>query len=225
MSVLVIAAHPDDEVLGCGGAVAKYRKQGVPVAVVFLCDGVSSRSEDKKIDLMELHHRRNCAERACNILGAESVSFSDFPDNQLDTIPLLDVVKVVEKYLNQYMPSIVMTHHAGDLNIDHRVTHQAVVTACRPQNDNKIKTLLFYEVPSSTEWQMPNSAPVFTPNWFIDIADVLPIKMEALEVYMHEMREWPHPRSMQGVQALTQWRGATVSVEAAEAFVLGRHIE
>jgi LmbE family N-acetylglucosaminyl deacetylase len=222
--VLVIAAHPDDEVLGCGGSIAKLSKQGAAVHIAFLADGVFSRAGDAKIKKNELIKRRLAAENACKVLGAQSVSFGEMPDNQLDTIPLLDIIGAVEKVIKKYKPNTVFTHHGGDLNVDHRLTHDAVVTACRPQSDNSVKTLLFYEVPSSTEWQSPNSALCFTPNWFIDISDELNLKMQALDAYHDELRSWPHPRSIKGVEHLARWRGATICVGAAEAFMLGRKI-
>ncbi len=189
-----------------------------------MADGVYSRERDAKIKQNELIQRRIAAENACEILGADSVSFGDLPDNQLDTIALLDVVQEVEKIISKYKPDTIFTHHAGDLNIDHRLTHEAVITACRPQADNTVKTLLFYEIPSSTEWQAPYTSHVFIPNWFIDISDELTLKIKALEEYHNELRKWPHPRSIEGVEYLARWRGATICVEAAEAFMLGRKL-
>ena len=220
--VLVIAAHPDDEVLGCGGTIAKLSKQGAVIHIAFLADGVFSREGNVNIKQNELKQRRLAAENACKILGADSVTFGDFPDNRLDTIALLDVIRAVEEIINKFNPDTIFTHHGGDLNIDHRYTHEAVVTACRPQSDSSVKTLLFYEVPSSTEWRSPYSLPYFVPNWFIDISDELDLKKQALRAYQDEMRAWPHPRSIEGVEYLSRWRGATICVEAAEAFMLGR---
>ncbi len=220
---LVIAAHPDDEVLGCGGTIAKLAGQGMIVHVAFLADGVASRGSITP-DIQELSSRRSAASKACAILGAQAPTFGDYPDNRLDTIALLDVVKTVESLISAYRPAIVFTHHAGDVNVDHRRVHDAVVTACRPQAGHCVKTLLCFEVASSTEWQLPNSAPAFMPDWFEDISGVLERKCEALQAYSHELRDWPHPRSEKGLRHLAHWRGATVGVDAAEAFVLGRHI-
>ncbi len=219
---LIIAAHPDDEVLGCGGTIAAQTSQGNSVQVMFLADGVSSRGGKASA---ELQRRRHAAHTAAELLGIESVSFADFPDNQLDTVPLLRVVQRIEERINQYQPDTILTHHAGDVNIDHQRVHQAVITACRPQPGYPVKTLLFFEVPSSTEWQPPGSAAAFLPNWFIDISDTLERKLEALAAYNEELRDFPHPRSVEAVKALARWRGATVGVRAAEAFVLGRRIE
>jgi LmbE family N-acetylglucosaminyl deacetylase len=168
--------------------------------------------------------RRIAAQKACSILGAQSVSFGDFPDNRMDTIPLLDITQAIEALIGMHQPETVLTHHAGDINIDHRRMHGAVVTACRPQQGHPVKTLLCFEVASSTEWQLPCSGPVFAPNWFVDISATLACKLAALEAYAAELRAWPHPRSLQGVEHLAHWRGATVGVNAAEAFVLGRQL-
>jgi LmbE family N-acetylglucosaminyl deacetylase len=142
----------------------------------------------------------------------------------LDAIPRLELVKLAERHVADIRPDIVYTHHAGDLNVDHRRVHEAVVTACRPQANCTVRRLLFFEIPSSTEWQVPGAAPAFLPNWFVDISAVLEAKMLALRAYHAEMRRWPHPRSYKGVSHLARWRGASVGCEAAEAFILGREI-
>ncbi|TCV84260.1 PIG-L deacetylase family protein [Sulfurirhabdus autotrophica] len=223
-SILILAAHPDDEVLGCGGTIAKLADQGAIVHVAFLADGVFSRAGDTAAQQEELNVRRAAARKACAILGVKSVSFGDFPDNRMDTVALLDITKAVEPLIAEHQPEMVFTHHAGDVNIDHRRMHEAVVTACRPQLGHPVKTLLSFEVPSSTEWQLPGSAPAFAPNWFVDVSDTLNRKLAALDAYAAELRAWPHPRSRQGVEYLARWRGATVGVDAAEAFMLGRQL-
>lgn len=223
-SILILAAHPDDEVLGCGGTIAKLADQGAIVHVAFLADGVFSRAGDMVAQREELGVRRTAAHKACDILGVKSVSFGDFPDNRMDTVALLDIIKALEELIVAHQPEVVFTHHAGDVNIDHRRIHEAVVTACRPQCGHPVKTLLCFEVPSSTEWQLPGSAPVFAPNWFVDISGTLDRKLAALDVYAAELRDWPHPRSRQAVEHLAHWRGATVGADAAEAFMLGRQL-
>jgi len=222
--VLVAAAHPDDEVLGCGGTIAKLVDEGKFVHVAFFSDGVTSRFGKESFNQDDLDGRRVASQKACKILGVNSVSFADFPDNCMDTIPLLDITKSVEALLLKFQPKMVLTHHASDVNIDHRCLHEAVVTACRPQHNSSVKTLLTFEVPSSTEWQLPGSAPIFAPNWFVDISKTLDRKLKALEAYSAEVRPWPHPRSIKGVEHLAHWRGAIVGVDAAQAFVLGRSI-
>ena len=223
-SILIFAAHPDDEVLGCGGTIAKLADKGAIIHVAFLADGVFSRAVDQVKMQEELRIRRAASQKACDILGVRSISFGDFPDNRMDTVALLDITKALENLIAEHKPEVVFTHHAGDVNIDHRRMHEAAVTACRPQRGHPVKTLLCFEVPSSTEWQIPGGAPVFAPNWFVDISDTLDRKFAALDAYAAELREWPHPRSRQGVEHLARWRGATVGVDAAEALMLGRQL-
>jgi LmbE family N-acetylglucosaminyl deacetylase len=222
-SILVVAAHPDDEALGCGGTMARLAREGARVHVAFLADGVSSRVVGAGPVDEALASRRDAARKACEILGAATVQFGDFPDNRMDTVSLLSVAQSIEALISRHRPDTVFTHHAGDVNVDHRRVHEAVVVACRPQPESPVATLLSFEVPSSTEWQPPGSAPAFTPNWFVDVSDTLELKLAALDAYRTEMRAWPHPRSREGVLHLARWRGATVGVAAAEAFVLGRH--
>ena len=223
-SALIIAAHPDDEALGCGGTIARWAERGVDIHLAFLADGVGARGEVHDTEQGALNDRRDAAYRAGKIMGAASVHCDDLPDNRLDSVPLLDITQRVEALIERYQPDTVLTHHAGDLNIDHRRVHQAVMTACRPQPGHPVRTILCFEVPSSTEWQVTGGGEPFVPNWFEDITETLPQKIEALEAYGMEMREWPHTRSIEAVEHLARWRGATVGVEAAEAFMVARCI-
>lgn len=223
-TILVIAAHPDDEILGCGGTIAKHRQKGDTVHVVILAEGITSRKNDAAAGQVsqELGALAQAAQKANRLVGANSLVLHQFPDNRMDSLARLDVTQKVEAFVSQYKPDTVYTHHAGDVNIDHRRIHEAVVTACRPQPDHTVKTLLFFEVASSTEWQTPGSLPPFLPNWFEDISETLAVKLQALEAYETEMRDWPHARSLKALEHLARWRGATVGVQAAESFVLGR---
>jgi len=224
-SILVMAAHPDDEVLGCGGTLARLVREGAKAHVAFLTDGIGARLAPAESDQAALDGRRQASLRALARLGITSVSFDSLPDNRMDTIALLDIVKHVEVLIARHRPDTLFTHHAGDVNIDHRRLFEAVTAATRPQAGQPVRTLLSFEVPSSTEWQLPAGGPPFLPNWFTDISSTLELKLQALEDYAVEMRPWPHPRSLEGVRALARWRGATIGVEAAEAFMLGRCIQ
>ena len=224
MNILVIAAHADDEVLGCGGTIAKYKDQGATINVALLADGVSSRYEGKKNSKDDLKVRNLAAKDANKILGVDKVLFGAFPDNRMDSVDLLDVVKHVESLIDNLKPDVILTHHSNDLNIDHRIVNQAVCTACRPQNNCSVKSILFFEVPSSTEWQI-NSLNAFNPTFFEEVPNYMSIKISALESYSMEMRKWPHPRSIEGVTHLAKWRGASVGVDAAESFIVGRIIK
>lgn len=219
--ILVIAAHADDEALGCGGTLARHVAQGDEVHLVFMADGVGSRRGD---DLAAEQRSRNSArDRALAALGvASSVSFG-LADNQMDALPLLDVVQLLERAIASTDPHVVYTHHAGDLNIDHRVTHQAVMTACRPLPGRTLREILAFEVPSSTEWA-PAGLPPFVPDVFVDITATWPAKRAALEAYADELRPAPHARSLPAIEALATWRGHTVGLAKAEAFMLQRRI-
>ena len=219
-SILVVAAHPDDEVLGCGGYIAARVKSGDEVVVTFVSDGVTSRDENSGV--AEIETRRHAARSAAKVLGVKDVSFGDFPDNKLDSVPVLEVIKTIESVIRRLQPSIVVTHFGGDLNIDHRIVNQAVITSCRPTSGQCVKQIMFFEIPSSTEWQIQRKGEAFVPNWFEDISQTLELKVQALKMYEHELREWPHPRSLKAVEHLAHWRGASCGVDAAEAFILGR---
>ena len=220
-TVVIFAAHPDDEVLGCGGTIAKLTQQGSRVHVVFLADGESSRDDTVDIDNLILQRKKNARE-ALKVLGCTSIDFLDFPDNRLDSLDLLDIVKKIEGFINVYKPIKVFTHYAHDLNIDHQITHNAVVTACRPQPEYCVKELLFFEVPSSTEWGLFKT---FSPNYFVDISNTLSLKIDALNAYKNELQPFPHPRSIKAVESLACYRGASSGCRAAEAFIIGRKIE
>jgi len=207
--------------------MAYHAKRGDSVHVLILGEGITSRAasrarghDDKALDALQ-----TTAKRANAVLGAVSVGFAGLADNRFDSVDLLDIVKIVEQRIREIRPTLVYTHHIGDLNIDHQLTHQAVVTACRPLPEQTVTRLLFFEVPSSTEYQTPASRAGFQPNWYVPVQKVLALKLKALSVYGSEMRAWPHPRSLQAVKHLAAWRGATVGVPAAEAFMLGRALE
>ena len=221
-NVLVVAAHPDDEVLGCGATIARHTAAGDRVHILILADGVGARQGNHGNTSQT---RVRAAEAAAAILRAEQPRLLDLPDNRLDSSPLLDIVQRVEAVVTEVKPKILYTHHAGDLNIDHRITHQAVMTACRPVPGACWRRILCFEVASSTEWQTPSAADAFLPNWFVDVTETLTHKLDALQAYAAELRPWPHPRSLQAIEHLARWRGANVGLEAAEAFMLARAID
>ena len=225
-NILIIAAHPDDEVLGCGGAIARHADAGDLVRVLIVAEGATSRQPLRNRSEMqtELSGLSQAAHHAASILGAHSVELLDFPDNRLDSIDRLTLIKNIEMQIYNYNPTTIYVHHSGDVNIDHRRVHEAVVTACRPTPNHPVKRLFSFEVPSSTEWQPPGSSLPFQPNYFMDISEQWLRKKKALEAYRCELASWPHSRSLQAIEALTRWRGAQVGVEAAEAFHVMRII-
>jgi LmbE family N-acetylglucosaminyl deacetylase len=217
--VLVIAAHPDDEVLGCGGTIARHVSSEDRVHVLIMGEGPMSRPGSQRAQLAQ--SQEDCR-KANRVLGVESLTLHDYPDNRLDSVDRLDVVKFIEAHIEKISPEIVYTHHWSDLNIDHRRINDCVLTACRPAPGYGVRSVLLFEVPSSTEWRGPQDH--FNPNWFVDISQTLELKLAALDAYSRELREFPHPRSADAIAHLARWRGATVGVAAAEAFVLARNI-
>ena len=224
-NILVVAAHPDDEILGCGGSLYKYSLQGFNINIVFMTNGVSARSLSKKEILLAIKERKKAAKKVAKIIGAKKLHFLNFKDNQLDSYPLLKIIKPLERLINKIKPEIIYTHYNDDLNIDHQIVSKAVITICRPQKNKTVKKMLFFEVPSSTEWQIKKKQKTFSPNYFEDISKVKNYKLRALKCYKSEIKKWPHPRSIKGVTSLFNWRGATIGVEAAEAFMVGRIIK
>lgn len=219
-TVAAIFAHPDDEVLACGGAMALHAEAGDSVHILLLATGAASRGAGQEAYISEL---RAQTESAAEVIGAKSVTFRDFPDNRMDGVDLLEVIKSVESFLEEHPAHIIYTHHSGDMNIDHFVTHRAVATACRPLPGIASREILTCEINSSTEWAPPPLTP-FVPQDFLDISAVLERKVAALECYGGEIRDWPHPRSSEGVRALARWRGNQCGVDAAEAFGLMRRV-
>jgi N-acetylglucosamine malate deacetylase 1 len=223
--IAVVAAHPDDEVLGCGAAIARHALAGEQVHVLIVSEGATSRgaARSRAKAQVELSDLAMSARKAHAILGSASLEMMAFPDNRLDSVDLLDVVKPIEAFLEKVCPETLYTHFPADLNIDHRIVSEAVQVACRPVPGSRLKQLLMFEVASSTEWRV--ASPVsFNPNYFVEISGTLELKRHALAAYASEIRPWPHARSLEAVEALAKWRGASVGIVAAEAFVLGRGI-
>lgn len=218
--VLVVAAHPDDEALGCGGTIARLSSEGSDVHLLFLADGVNARGSAKDAVLQ----RRSMAKKAAAALGAKSPTCLDFPDNRLDSVDLLDLIQSIEEHAAMIKPDLVFTHSPSDLNIDHRICAQAVMTAFRPTPNQSVRSILAFEVPSSTEWNFGAVPAVFEANAFFDISEHIEVKLAALRQYEEEMHSFPHPRSMEAVEALARWRGATIGAEAAEAFMILRTV-
>lgn len=226
MSVLVVAAHPDDEVLGAGGTMARLAAAGEQVYAAILGEGVTSRfAQREAADRELLSSLKDDSARAAERLGVADLFTYDLPDNRFDTVALLDVVKIVEELVQRLAPTAIYTHHAGDLNVDHGVVHRAVLTAARPVAGASVQAIYAFEVPSSTEWAFGQLEPRFRPTVFVDIAATLEAKVEAMEAYESEARPFPHPRSPDALRALARARGAAAGLEAAEAFELVRLID
>lgn len=214
---LVIVAHPDDEILGCGGTMARLAAEGKSVYVHILGEGLTSRDKLRQPDIHAeaLSELARMAKQANTCLGVKEVSFSSLPDNRFDSIDLIEVVKEVENVVERISPSVVFTHHAYDMNIDHQITNKAVLTALRPYPGQKVREIYAFSVLSSTEWNVPVR---FSPSCFVDINSYLDLKKKAMSVYAGELRSWPHPRSLQAIEHEARLRGSYVGFEAAEAF-------
>lgn len=213
-NVLVIAAHPDDELLGSGGTLKKLINHGFNVITVIVVKG---RKEEE-------HQMNQVAINANKHLGIKKVIFLEHENLLLEMIPLHVINKEIEKLLEKYEPSMIFTHHYGDINKDHQILFQAVLTASRPLPGKKPVELLCFETVSSTEWSQQTNDKAFKPNYYVDITDTIDMKLESLQFYDVEMRPFPHPRSYKGVQTLAQVRGMTVGVEYAEAFEIIRRV-
>ena len=224
-TVLVLAAHPDDEVLGCGGTIARLSLEGNSVYIGILGEGVTSRfavrddSVNKTVETLHDHARQ-----AGKLLGAKEVVTFQLPDNRFDTVPLLDVVKIIEELIAKWNPQIIYTQHGGDLNIDHSILFRATLTASRPVPGSLIQTVLAYEVGSSTDWAFQKFSPPFRPNFFMDVSKTMDFKLRAMQTYQGETRPYPHPRSIDALQAKARYWGSMAGFDAAEAFELIRHL-
>ncbi len=227
MSVLlVIAAHPDDEILGVGATIAKRTSAGDTAFALILGEGQTSRWEKRKnapAEEVAQLHKDSIA--AAQTIGYTEIYFENLPDNRFDSVDLLDIVKTIETYIKRLQPNVIYTHHAHDLNIDHRITCEAVLTAARPIGDYPVTELYAFETVSSTEWNFGDKNTVFYPNVFVDIEHQFQIKCEAMKKYKSELCDFPHPRSLKMLEYHAGKWGGTVGRKYAEAFELIRKVE
>ena len=235
MNVLIIAAHPDDEILGMGGTIAKHTSQNDNVTIIYMATGITARREpfksehgikniSKKVQEIwqnEIENLRQDAKKSAKLLNVKNVRLYDFPDNEMDRIQLLKIVKVIEKEIKTTKPDRIYTNHHSDLNVDHRVVFNATLTACRPSGF-PVKELLTFEVLSSTEWSYPYN---FNPNYFTNIEKYIGKKIKAMELFVNEIRKFPHPRSSKNIKYVAKRWGSVSGFKAAEAFELIRLID
>jgi len=226
--ILIVVAHPDDELLGLGATMNKLIKEfNVITHLVILGEGITSRSNNRDVDEwgkeLEIHKKNILL--AKDTIGYHSVSIYDFPDNRFDTVSLLDIVKVVESEKTKFNPDFIFTHHGGDLNIDHQITFQSVITSTRPMNTENVKSIITFETPSGTEWRPSTDPYHFIPNLFVEVSEEnLLAKISGMENYEFEKRVFPHPRSPEALRIQAQRWGVSVGCHLAEAFCIVRDI-
>ncbi|MBX1886705.1 PIG-L deacetylase family protein [Campylobacter peloridis] len=211
--ILIIAAHPDDEVLGCFGTTARLIKEGYEAYTLILGEGKTSRNENN------LEEQKNILENelimANNTIGIKKVFREYFSDNSFDDTNLLKIVKTIENVKNEIKPNIIFTHYENDLNIDHQITYKAVITATRSLSNESVKEIYSFEILSSTEWSYPLS---FQPNVFFDISSTLDLKLKAMKCYKSELKDFPHPRSLEGIKLNAKYNGMRIGLKYAEVF-------
>ena len=220
-NIICIVAHPDDEALGVGGTLIRHVRAGDRVEIIILSDGEGSKTDPEARDAQRTDKANQWAERA----GCSVRRICDLPDQRFDTVPMVEIVALLQEELSEIDADVIYTHHPGDLNHDHRIVCQATLVAVRPMHAaGRAPTVYAFETPSSTD-QAPNVAPfLFMPNHFVVLDDLIEKKMEALETYENELGDAPHPRSRESIRALSRKRGAECGAEAAEAFVLLRSV-
>jgi len=219
MQVLIIAAHPDDEVLGCGGTIIKHVESGDEVTILIMTNGSTVRYGEEMKETL-----KNNAEKCGKILGAKNLIFKNLPEQELDGIPLLHIVKEIEAIIDAVQPTIIYTHHKGDINQDHRAIFEATMIAARPISPC-VKEIYSYEIPSATEWCPPTEERIFIPNVFIDISSTIKNKILAFKSYDSQIKKWPNSRSLKGIEVLAQFRGMQSGTDSAEAFSLIRQVK
>lgn len=222
--VLVIAAHPDDEILGVGATVTKHTQNGDECLALILGEGMTSRYTSRDLaDSLKVEGLHKDTFDAAKIIGYKNVYLENLPDNRFDSVDLLDIIKIIEKYIEEIKPDIIYTHHGGDLNIDHRKTYEAVLTATRPIDKKSVKRIYCFETVSSTEWNF-EYLNTFKPNFFVDVTETLDMKLSAMECYKSELKSFPHPRSIENLKASAKKWGSVVGRGYVEAFELVREI-
>ena len=219
MRVVAVAAHPDDEVLGVGGTLARHAMDGAEVIVLVVADGATSRYPDAMSETLEI-----AGQKAALRLGVSEIRFAGLPDQRLDAVPLIDITRTVESLLDELAPDVVYTHFPGDVNLDHAAVARATWTACRPYQRRGLREIFAFETPSSTEWGWPGLGDRFSPNVFVDVTETLEMKIAAMACYGSELRTAPHPRGLDALRTRAQFWGSVVGLSAAEPFMLLRSL-
>ena len=223
MNVLVFAPHPDDEVLGCGGTIARYVAEGADVYVCVVTSALPPVYDNTEAVMNGWPHMIYPEiVKAHEILGVKETFFLQFPTVQLETVPRYELNEKIGRLVQDLVPDVVFIPHFGDMQKDHRITSEGVMVAVRPKYENSVRFVYAYETLSETEWNIPHVSNIFFPNTYIDISNYLGTKLEAMKCFASQVSEFPSPRSLKAVKALARLRGSTMNAEAAEAFVLIR---
>ncbi len=220
--VLVVVAHTDDETFGCGGFIKKLSKKKNIIGAISFTDGLGSRSN---FTLKKIEKRKEASINASKILGFNWLAQYNYPDNELDKVSLLEIVKIIEKHKKKFKPHIVLTHNFSDLNIDHRIISESTLTAFRPEPKEKLEQFITFEVPSATDFRVLKNKKNFVPNFFVNIENSLKSKIKAIKIYKDELKPYPHSRSLKGLKNLNKIRGNQCGLKYAEAFEIIRVIE
>lgn len=224
--VLVIAAHPDDEVLGVGGTIAKYVSQGAEVRLLIVTDGCISQYRDDARLKEIIDAKKRETRMAADVLGISEIIYGELPDMKLDMVEHITVNQVIESVIDEFQPNIVFTQFYGDVNVDHQCVNRSAIVACRPVPGQYVKEVYSYYVSSSTEWNIQNASTVFLPNTYVDInGEFAEKKYQAMECYKTELREYPHPRSIKALKIIDNANGLRVGLESAECFMAHRVIK
>ena len=220
--ILIVCAHPDDEVLGCGATCAKLAAEGHEIYTLILGEGKTSRDVDNSEEDIEILKAEVML--ANRTIGVKEVFTANFADNRFDGVDILDIIKRIEKIIDYIKPDTIFTHHYGDMNIDHQITHQAVLTATRPMVGQCVKEIYTFEIASSTEWNSFSKENRFIPNTFVDVSSTIDIKVNAMAAYKSELCKYPHPRSLQFIKEMASYNGVRVGLEYSENFQLIRSV-
>jgi LmbE family N-acetylglucosaminyl deacetylase len=218
-NILILAPHPDDEVLGCGATIKKLSDEGNQVFVL-----VASRGSKRLYDQTKVEAVRKEALEAHALLGVTTTFFLDFPAPELDTVPLADISREISKVISELKINVLYLPHRGDIHNDHRVIFNAGLVAARPVGNCTVTEIYAYETLSETEWAAPFGDDAFIPTCFVNVESTLEAKMEAMQCFKSQLKAFPNPRSLETIQALAKFRGATVGFKAAEAFMIIRQI-
>ena len=219
MNILVIAPHPDDEIIGVGGTIAKFIAEGNNV---YIC--VATKGSEPLFSNEGVMKTREEARKCHNLLGIKKTYYLDFPAVMLERVERYEINNKITKVINDALPNIVFIPHHGDIQKDHQIVSESALVALRPKYNHKVTKIYAYETLSETEWNLPHATNTFIPNVYIDISNYLDSKIKAMSLYKTQLADFPNPRSLEAIEALAKYRGATICSNAAEAFMLIREI-